>query len=190
MGRCSGWWLPLARLLHLWEVLLRQISGRTHTHRLPQVNPLHTFQIESWCLCAAATLRDITVNPLILCISMCSPLCRICNRIPNVRMPPQTCRHSHLLLIVIGFNCILIWWSVYRLLLLSFLNQTIITINVLLISTSARHYFFIREKHIMIMGPYEGFLRRLRLFWPRKMVPSVASSSKTPSKAPLYVFHK
>ena len=32
-------------------------------------------------------------------------------------------------------------------------------------------FFFICEKHII--GPYEGFLRSLRHFWPLKMVPRV-----------------
>ena len=48
------------------------------------------------------------------------------------------------------------------------------------------------------MGPFEGFLRSSRLFWPLKMVPSVArghfrakkveSSSKTPRKGPINCF--
>ena len=48
---------------------------------------------------------------------------------------------------------------------------TILTINVLLI-LQVRDFFFLREKHIM--GPFEGFLRSSRLFWPLKMVPSEA----------------
>ena len=38
-------------------------------------------------------------------------------------------------------------------------------------STRAGHYFFMWEKQIM--GPFKRVLRRSRLFWPLKMVPSV-----------------
>ena len=58
------------------------------------------------------------------------------------------------------------------------------------------NFFFMREKHLM--GPFKGFLRSWRLFWPLKMVPSVArghfgakkveSSSKTPRKGPIKCF--
>ncbi len=51
-------------------------------------------------------------------------------------------------------------------------RNAILTINVLLILQLRDTFFFWREKHIM--GPLEGFLRSSRLFWPLKMVPSVA----------------